>query len=84
MSRKKKNKNQPKRVDLNDPKYIEEQKYLNRWKGAKSAPSLFEKIDKDSVYEGTLKSRTGPDELGNYNEPSMGTKWGIGKPKAPN
>lgn len=84
MSRKNKRKNGPKKVDPNDPKYIEEQKYLNRWKGAKSAPSVFEKIDKDVTYESALKGRTTKDPFGRYTEPNMGTAWGIGKPKYPN
>jgi hypothetical protein len=62
----------------------EEEAYLRRWSGVKSAPSLFEKIDKDAVYESALKGRIPPDEFGISSEPKMGTHWGIGKPKAPN
>lgn len=84
MASRKRNKAKPRKVDPTDPKYIEEQRYLNRWKGTKSAPSLFEKIDKDPSFEGALKGRTGTDPLGVPTEPSLGTQWGIGKPKGPN
>ncbi len=84
MSKRKRKKSGLKRVDPNDPKYIEEQRYLKRWKGTKSAPSLFEKIDKDPTYESALKGRTVTDEFGHTSPPTLGTKWGIGKPKEPN
>jgi len=62
----------------------EEQEYLTRWKGARSHPSLWEKIDRDPVYESALKGRTGPDGKGIIDDnTTMGKHWGIGKPKAP-
>jgi hypothetical protein len=71
-------------VNKNDPKYIEEQRYLKRWNRVKSAPSLFEKIDKDAVFESALKGRTGEDgDIGEGGGSTMGNRWGIGKPKAP-
>jgi hypothetical protein len=86
MSKKRRVKNNSniKRVDPNDPKYIAEQKYLNRWKGVKATPTFFEKIDKDAVYEGAIKNRQPIDPFGEPGEPTMGTTWGVGKPKGPN
>lgn len=52
----------------------EEQQYLKRWKGAKSAPSLWEKMDNDPTYESAVKSRP---------EGSLGNHWGIGRPHEP-
>lgn len=63
----------------------EEEAFLRRWRGVKSAPSLFEKIDRDAAFEGALNGRVTKDEHGKpIGEPGMGTQWGIGKPKAPN
>jgi hypothetical protein len=81
MGRKKKNKKRGPKIATPRP---EEAAFLRRWAGVKSAPTLFEKIDKNPVYEATLKSRTSIDEFGKTSEPNMGNQWGIGKPKAPN
>lgn len=43
---------------------------MKRWKKAKSAPSLWEKRDKDPVYASNMRS-------------TLGTQWGIGKPRGP-
>ena len=48
----------------------EEQAYLERWKGAKSAPSVWEKIDQDPGYERAVKLRN--TDMGE----SLGTAWG--------
>jgi hypothetical protein len=48
----------------------EEQAYLKRWKGAKSAPSLWEKRDKDPVYAASQRE-------------SLGTSWGVSKTRGP-
>lgn len=61
------------------PERPEEIDYLKRWKGAKSAPSLWEKMDKDPVFDHAVKSR-GAGENGS----TMSNTWGVGKPKAPN
>jgi hypothetical protein len=82
--RKKKKNSHIKRRDPNDPKYIEEQKYLKRWKKGKSPPSIYEKIDNDPVYASALKSRVIDDPLvGKSIEISMGNKVRIGRPKGP-
>lgn len=51
----------------------EEQAYLERWKGAKSAPTVWEKMDNDPVYERAVKIRNkvSPD--------SLGGAWGSAK-----
>jgi hypothetical protein len=51
----------------------EEQAYLERWKGVKSAPSVWEKIDQDPVYAQAVKLRNS-----NMGE-SLGTAWGRTK-----
>jgi len=57
----------------------EEQSYLKRWKGVVNQhPSFWEKMDKDPVYASTLGTR-GITEEGT----TMGTNWGIGRPKGP-
>jgi hypothetical protein len=48
----------------------EEQAYLERWKGVKSAPSVWEKMDQDPVYEQAVKLRNS--DMGE----SLGTTWG--------
>lgn len=55
------------------PFRAEEQAYLERWKGAKSAPSVWEKIDKDPVYEQAVKIR------GEISPNSLGGSWGRAK-----
>ena len=49
----------------------EEQSYLARWRGVKSAPTVWEKIDNDPVYEQAVKQRY--DEL---HQDSLGQSWG--------
>lgn len=49
----------------------EEQAYLVRWRGATSAPTVWEKIDLDSAYEQAIKLRY--DEL---HPDSLGRSWG--------
>jgi len=51
----------------------EEQAYLKRWQGAKSAESVWERIDRDPVYEQAAKLRN--TDMGE----SLGTAWGRGK-----
>ena len=48
----------------------EEQAYLTRWAGAKSAPTLWEKIENDPVYEKAVKIRN------EINPGSLGGSWG--------
>jgi hypothetical protein len=58
----------------------EEQAYLQRWKGVKNQhPTLWEKMDKDPVYDTAIKNR----DLSNDGT-SLGTQWGVGRPKGPN
>jgi hypothetical protein len=52
----------------------EEEAFLKRWKNVKSAPSHWEKMDKDPVYKQQVELRGS----------SLGTHWGIGRPKPPN
>jgi hypothetical protein len=56
----------------------EEIEYLKRWKGAKSHPSLWEKMDRDPIYNAALKNR----EEGEFGT-TLSNKWGIGKPRGP-
>jgi len=51
----------------------EEIEYLKRWQGVRSAPSLWEKMERDPVFERQVKSRDG----------SLSNVWGIGRPKGP-
>lgn len=47
-------------IEWNKKISIAEQKRLNsKWKGARQAPSLWEKMDRDPVYESTLIKRGG-------------------------
>jgi hypothetical protein len=48
----------------------EEQAYLTRWAVAKSAPTLWEKIENDPVYEKAVKIRS------EINPGSLGGSWG--------
>jgi hypothetical protein len=43
---------------------------LKRWKGARTAPSLWEKRDRDPAYASNTRG-------------TLGTAWGIGRPKGP-
>ena len=56
-----------------------EKEYLKRWKGVtKQHPSFWEKMDRDPVYEATLKTRD-EGESGS----TMSNSWGVGRPKGP-
>ena len=77
------NANKPKPKKEKGPKMAPirpgEQEYLQRWKGVtKQHPSIWEKMDKDPVYEATLKTRDVYDDA-----TTMGNKWGVGRPKGP-
>ena len=48
----------------------EEQAYLERWQGSRSAPSVWEKLDQDPAYEQAAKLRNS--DMGE----SLGTAWG--------
>ena len=61
------------------PPRPEEEQYLNRWKGSKSAPSLWEKMERDPAFDYALKTR----DIGE-NGSTMSNSWGVGKPKSPN
>ena len=51
------------------PRRPEEEALIRRWSGAKSAPTLWERLD-DPVF--------------GYNaRESLGTHWGVGRPKGP-
>ncbi len=52
-----------KSIRLQDPS-------LKRWKGARTAPSLWEKRDKDPAYASSMRE-------------TLGTAWGIGRPRGP-
>lgn len=70
-------------VDKQGPKMApvrpEEQAALKRWNGSKNAPSIWEKIDRDVVYEAALKNR---DVISDAS--TLSNQWGIGKPRGPN
>jgi hypothetical protein len=57
----------------------EEIEYLKRWEGARSAPSIWEKMDRDPVYERQTKLRN---DLSS-SPGSMSNSWGVGRPKGP-
>lgn len=57
----------------------EEIEYLKRWQGARSAPSIWEKMDSDPAYEKQTKLRN---DL-HASPGSMSNSWGIGRPKGP-
>ena len=58
----------------------EEEAYLKRWQNSKSAPSLWEKMDKDSKFYAHLKSRISYDNDGYpLNEVTMSNRTSIGK-----
>jgi hypothetical protein len=62
----------------------EEEAYLKRWKGSKSAPSLWEKIDKDVKFNSQLRGRIEYDEDGYpLNEVTMSNRNSIGKTRGP-
>ena len=69
-------------VDKQGPKMApdrpEEREALKRWNGSKSAPSLWEKIDQDILYESALKNRGAISDAG-----TMSNQWGIGRPRGP-
>lgn len=52
----------------------DEQAYLKRWLGAKSAPTVWEKIDNNTVYEQAVKDRYDP-----LHPDSLGRSWGRAK-----
>jgi hypothetical protein len=59
-----------------------EAEYLKRWNGViNQHPSLWEKMDRDPVYERAVHSRGISDGGDNT---SMGTKWGVGRPRGSN
>ena len=45
---------------------------LPRWKGAKTAPTLWDKVRKDPVFNFTLRNRVGDDAIPTRENPSMG------------
>jgi hypothetical protein len=62
----------------------EEEAYLKRWQGTKSAPSLWEKMDKDAKFNSQLRSRIEYDEDGYpLNEVTMSNRNSIGKTRGP-
>lgn len=60
------------------PDRPEEREALKRWNGSKSAPSLWEKIDRDVIYESALKNRSETSDAG-----TLSNQWGIGRPRGP-
>jgi hypothetical protein len=62
----------------------EEEAYLKRWRGSKSAPSLWEKMDKDAKFNSHLRSRIQVDDDGYVlNEVTMSNRTSIGKTRGP-
>lgn len=49
---------------------------LTRWKGARTAPTLYEKIEKDPVFAAALRTRLPIDEDGDVcrDNPTMGNR----------
>jgi hypothetical protein len=45
------------------------QEDMTRWENAKTAPTIWDKIDKDTVFEKTLRIRTGSEF-----DPTMGNR----------
>ena len=62
----------------------EEEAYLKRWSNSKSAPSLWEKMDKDVKFNSHLRSRIQYDDDGYVlNEVTMSNRNSIGKTRGP-
>jgi len=62
----------------------EEEVYLKRWRGTKSAPSLWEKMDKDAKFDAHLRGRIEYDDTGHpLNEVTMSNRNSIGKTRGP-
>ena len=62
----------------------EEEAYLRKWRNAKSAPSLWEKMDKDPKFDAHMKSRIQYDDQGyNINEMTMSNRTSIGSTRGP-
>jgi hypothetical protein len=55
------------------PRRPEEEAYLKRWANAKSAPTLWEKLDTDLAFERSAKIR------GEISPGSLGKSWGKAK-----
>lgn len=62
----------------------EEEAYLKRWSGTKSAPSLWEKMEKDAKFDSHLRSRIQYDDQGyNLNEVTLSNRNKIGGTRGP-
>jgi hypothetical protein len=48
----------------------QDENLVKKWKGAKTAPSVWEKRERDPAYAHSMRD-------------SMGMAWGIGKPRGP-
>ena len=62
----------------------QEEAYLKRWNGTKSAPSLWEKMEKDVKFDSHLKSRIKYDDEGyNLNEVTLSNRNPVGGTRGP-
>jgi hypothetical protein len=59
-------------------KQYEKKEFLDGWEGIKESPTLWDKMDKDVLYDAQLKSRF-RDEDGFISDGNMSNHWGIGK-----
>jgi hypothetical protein len=77
-------KGEPYRIDETDPKWIEEQAALNRWKGSHKTPTLWEKIDKDLAFSSQLRARLPIDETGRVStQVTLSNRNKVGGPREP-
>jgi len=62
----------------------EEEAYLKKWENSRSAPSLWEKIDRDVSFSSHLKNRVTIDDHGNVlGEHTMSNRKFVGTTRGP-